>query len=218
MLLKLALAASTLFSIAAIDPQSPPAAPTSKPAASGRYDIDNLHTAVMFKVRHLGVSNSYGRFNQVSGSLILDADKPDEALLQLKIDAKSIDTNDETGVTDAQLDARDKHLRGPDFFNVEEFPTIEFESTTVTDQGAGKLQIVGDLTLHGVTKSVTASAEYIGTNTGVQFGTRVGYEAKFTLNRLDFEMNYMPELLGTEITVLVALEALSAALRRACDR
>lgn len=118
-----------------------------------------------------------------------------------------IDTNDETGVEAGAKDARDTHLRNADFFNVEEFPTIEFESTKVVDLGAGKLEISGDLTLHGVTKSVTATGEYIGTSSGPQFGTVVGFEAKFVLHRRDFGMTYAVELLGTEVTVLVSIEA-----------
>ncbi len=207
MLAKLALAATALASLAAMPP--PPATSTqaATPAASGRYDIDNVHTAVMFRIRHLGASNSYGRFNLVSGSLILDAETPSESMISLKIDAKSIDTNDEAGVEDAAKDARDKHLRGPDFFNVEEFKTIEFESEKVVDKGAGKFEITGPLTMHGVTKNVTVIADYIGTSTGAQWGTVVGYEAKFTVKRADFGMNYLPDLLGSDIDVVISIEA-----------
>lgn len=207
MLSKLVLAASTFGALASLTPQQAAAPAAPKAAPAGRYDVDNVHSAVMFKIRHLGTSNAYGRFNQVKGTLLLDGEKLSESVLKLEIDAKSIDTNDETGVPDEAKDARDKHLRGADFFNVEEFPTLEFESTQVVDQGGGKLEITGDLTMHGVTKRVTATGEYIGTNSGAMFGTIAGFEAKFVLNRLDFGMNYAPEALGTEVTVLVSIEA-----------
>jgi polyisoprenoid-binding protein YceI len=207
MLSKLLIAASTFAALAlAPAPQSTPAAAPKSPAG-GRYDVDNIHSAVMFKVRHLGTSNAYGRFNLVKGTLILDGTNWAEAVLNLEIDAASIDTNDETGVAAEAKDARDTHLRNADFFNVEEFPTIEFESTKVVDKGGGKLEIAGDLTMHGVTKSVTATGEYIGTSSGPRSGTVVGFEAKFTLDRRDFGMNYAVEVLGTEVTVLVSIEA-----------
>ncbi len=207
MLSKLLLAASTFAALALAPAPQSASATEAKPPASGRYDVDNLHSAVMFKVRHLGTSNAYGRFNQVKGTLLLDGADWAAAVLNLTIDAASIDTNDETGVDEAAKDARDKHLRNADFFNVEEFPTIKFESTKVVDKGGGKVELTGDLTLHGVTRSVTATGEYIGTNSGPQFGTVVGFEAKFTLDRRDFGMNYALEVLGTEVTVLVSIEA-----------
>jgi polyisoprenoid-binding protein YceI len=207
MLAKLALAASALATAAAFHPSDLASQEKPKTAASGRYDLDNVHTAVMFKIRHLGTSNSYGRFNQVRGSLIIDAEKPAESMVTLTIDVKSVDTNDETGVPDEAKDARDKHLRGADFFNVEEFPTIEFESTKIEPKEGGDLAITGDFTLHGVTKSLTTVAKFIGANSGVQFGSIVGYEAKLTIDRRDYGMDYAPEAIGTEVEVLISLEA-----------
>ena len=207
MLAKLALAASAFATVAALPPQAAPAPQSAPAAASGRYDIDNLHSAVLFRINHLGASSSWGRFNQIKGSLILDAEKPAESMITLEIDARSIDTNDEAGVPDEQKDARDKHLRSVDFFNVEEFPAITFESEKVVPKGGGKFEITGPMTMHGVTKSITVTAEYVGTATGAYFGTVAGYDARFTIARADFGMNYAPDALGKEIEVILSLEA-----------
>ncbi len=207
MLAKLVLAASAFATLAALPPPAAPVPQAAPAPASGRYDIDNLHSAVLFRINHLGASSSWGRFNQLKGSLILDADQPSESMITLEIDARSIDTNDEAGLPDQQKDGRDKHLRGPDFFNVEEFPTIEFESEKVVPKGGGKFEITGPMTMHGVTKSITVTAEYVGTASGAQFGTVVGYDARFTVARAEFGMNYAPDLLGKEIEVILSLEA-----------
>lgn len=209
LLLKLTLAATALASLAAFPAAGPAAQAQGKEAShSGRYEIDNVHTAVLFQVNHLGVSNSWGRFNRVSGTLIVDDETPAESMIRLEIDAASIDTNDETGVPDAQKDARDKHLRGADFFNVEEFPTLEFESEQVKDLGGGKLEVTGPFTMHGVTRPITAIVTRIGAATGAQFGTRIGYDAQLELDRTQFGMDYLPDLLGTKVKVFISLEAI----------
>jgi len=197
---KLAIAAVALSALgaAAIDPlQAVPAAGRSD-SPDGRYEIDPTHTIVMFKITHLGISNFYGRFNKLSGKLLVDAESPAESMISFSIDAASIDTNHAD---------RDKHLRSPDFFNAAEHPRITFESESVAAKGGKQLEVTGTLSLHGVERKITVLVEQTGSGTVGQFGTRVGYEARFTIQRSDFKMDYMPELLGNDVEILISLEA-----------
>jgi len=197
MLMRL-IAASSLFGAVAMAAAGAPAgADFREDAPDGAYSIDNSHTEVMFKVNHLGISNFYGRFNKVSGKVVVDSASPAESLITLTIDAASVDTNDA---------GRDKHLKSADFFNTEEFATIGFESEKVTATGEKTLDVEGTLEMHGVKKAVTAKVERTGFGTVGQFGTRIGYEARFIVKRSDFGMNYMPGLLGDEVEILVSLE------------
>ncbi len=182
------------------DPAAQAAAGAKKAAgADGRFEIDPVHSVVMFKIKHVGVSNFYGRFNDVGGKLLVDGDKPEESLISLTIKVGSVDTNSAD---------RDTHLKSPDFFNAEEFPTIEFESEKVTSKGAGKLEIAGKLKMHGVEKAITVQAEHTGfANVVMMGGVRVGYEAKFTVKRSDFGVGQnMPDILGDDVEVLVSIE------------
>ena len=165
----------------------------------GRYDVDPVHSSVLFKIKHVGVSNFYGRFNKVSGKLVLDAEDPAESMISLSIDAKSIDTNDAK---------RDAHLRGPDFFNVEEkgFDTLTFESEKVTPKSATEFDVLGKFKLHGVGRTITVAATQVGAG-ATPMGTRVGYECRFTIKRTDYKMNYDTNALGDEVVIVVSVEA-----------
>ncbi len=113
------------------------------PAAPAAWKIDAVHSTVLFKVKHLGTSWSFGRFNGIAGELTLDEAKPENCKLHVEIDASSVDT--------ANKD-RDDHLRSSEFFSAEEFPKIVFSSTSVT-RGSDKYKITGDLALSmGLTK------------------------------------------------------------------
>lgn len=198
MLARVALAASILVPLAFALP-APRQEADSEPAPDGRYDIDPVHSHAIFKVKHLGVSNFYGRFNKIGGKLLVDAADPGESLVQITIDAASVDTNDE---------ARDTHLRSADFFNVEEHPTLSFTSEKVVAKGAGRLEVAGELEMHGVTRPLTVIVEQVGFGKDPRFGTRVGYEARFTIQRSDFGMDYVPDLLGDEVEVVFSLEGM----------
>ena len=176
---------------------SAPARTAVTDGPAGRFDLDGSHTEVMFNVKHLGISNFYGRFDKVTGKVIVDADDPAESMIHLDIDAKSIDTNDA---------ARDKHLRSADFFNVEEHASIVFDSETITAKDATHFEVAGTLEMHGAKKPVMAQVEQTGYGTVGQFGTRVGYEAKLTIKRSEFGMDYMPGGLGEEVEILISLE------------
>jgi polyisoprenoid-binding protein YceI len=163
--------------------------------AADEYVVDAMHTGVQFKISHLGLSWTQGRFNDIAGSFTLDAD-PAKCSFRLTIKPASIDTNNKK---------RDEHLRSPDFFNVKQYPTIKFESTAVKATKDG-YQVTGDLTLHGVTKSVTFAltggrkAEF---PKGVQ---RTGFSTELVVKRSDFGMDKFTEAIGDKVYLAISFE------------
>ena len=161
---------------------SPDAAVTSRTVngaeypAVGTYDIDPSHTELGFAVRHMAVSKVRGRFSTFSGTLEL-AEDPADSKATVTIDAASVDTRDEN---------RDGHLKTADFFDVENHPTWTFVSTSIKPEGATEWKVEGDLTIRGVTKSVTLDAELEGVVKDPYGMHRVGFSARTTINREDF--------------------------------
>lgn len=167
-------------------------------SAAGPFKIDSVHSSVVFRVKHLDVSYFYGRFNEISGQFNLDPADPSSGSIEVEIKAGSVDTNSES---------RDKHLRSPDFFNSKEFPTIRFKSRSIRKAGDDKLEVTGDLELHGVTRPITATIEHTGSgDRGERMGVRSGLEASFTIQRSEFGISYMPGALGEEVRVYAGLE------------
>src|ERR1700719_2804880 len=117
--------------------------------AINHYDIDPTHTTAQFKVRHLMISNVKGEFTRVSGTVDLDTDNPSASSINVTIDAASISTRDEQ---------RDGHLKSADFLDVAKYPSITFKSKEVAATGEG-YEVVGDLTIHGVTGEVALDVE-----------------------------------------------------------
>jgi polyisoprenoid-binding protein YceI len=144
-------------------------------------DTEGAHAAVQFRIKHLGYSWLVGRFNDFKGEFTYDADNLSASQVNVVIDTKSIDSNHAE---------RDKHLRGNDFLEVDTFPKATFESKKVVPGADGKFQIVGDLTLHGVTKSVTIDASYIASGNDPWGGYRAGFEGTTKLTLSDFDMNF----------------------------
>jgi polyisoprenoid-binding protein YceI len=146
-------------------------------AQTSTWTIDPAHSSVNFQIRHLGVSNVHGSLGGVKGTVNLDDKDMSKSSVEATIDATTVSTG---------VDARDKHLKSPDFFDVEKYPTITFKSTSLTNTG-GKLKLIGDLTLHGVTKSVTLDVDGPATpQTDPKGRTRSGFSAEGTLHRADF--------------------------------
>ena len=169
----------------------------SENADAGNYKIDNSHSAVIFRIKHLGVGYCYGRFNQFDGKLTLGEGDADNAI-DITIKADSVDSNDKK---------RDDHLRGQDFFNVKQFPTIAFKSTEFKKSGTGKYSVKGDLTLHGVTKQITVELDHVGAAKDPWGGYRTGFEGSFEIKRADYGITYMPGGLGEDVRIIVAIEA-----------
>jgi polyisoprenoid-binding protein YceI len=166
-------------------------------------DIDRSHSEVVFQVRHL-LSKVRGRFADFSGTIEFDAERPENARVDVAIQAASIDT--------AEPD-RDKHLRSADFFDVETFPELTFRSTSVSPRGDGTYDVRGDLTIHGVTKQVTLAASFLGTAQDPWGNVKFVFEAELTLNRKDFGLSWNAALetggflVGDEVKVTISVQA-----------
>lgn len=168
--------------------------------AQSTWTIDKNHTQVDFQIRHAAVSNVHGSLSNVTGTVVWDEKDLSKASVNATIDATTVSTNNE---------GRDKHLKSPDFFNVEKFPTLTFKSTSVT-RANGKLQVIGDLTLAGVTKSVTLDVDGpTAPVKGMQGGLVTGFSATGTLKRSDFNFGskYSAPILGDEVKFTLDLEA-----------
>lgn len=163
------------------------------------YKIDAVHSQIGFKIRHL-VAKSSGRFTKFEGAITVDAKDIAKSKVEVTIDAASINTDNE---------ARDKHLRGADFFEVDKFPTITFKSTAVKEVEKGKLQVTGDLTMHGVTKSITFPITNAGTRAGMKPGSVVAgfIDGALKLNRNDFGIKTYPGVLGDDVEISLDIEA-----------
>jgi polyisoprenoid-binding protein YceI len=161
---------------------------------SANYTIDNSHTSVIFGVNHLGMSVCYGRFRKVEGQFTLDLSG--ENKFGVSIDANSVDTNDEK---------RDEHLRTPDFFNVKQFPKIEFVSTKVEAIEKG-FNVTGKLTMHGETREIMIPLEKLGEGKTPFGDYRAGFLSQFVLKRSDYEMKNMLQGIGDEITITLSFE------------
>jgi polyisoprenoid-binding protein YceI len=169
-------------------------------AQSSTWTIDHNHSQVNFQIRHMGVSNVRGSISGVTGTVVWDDKDPSKSSVEATIDASTVSTNNE---------ARDKHLKSPDFFNVEKFPTLTFKSTSVSGS-AGKLQVIGDLTLAGVTKSVTLDVDGPTTPITGQGGKLVtGFSITGTLKRSDFNFGskFTNPVLGDDVKFTIDAEA-----------
>ncbi|HWP40906.1 MAG TPA: YceI family protein [Tepidisphaeraceae bacterium] len=167
--------------------------------AAETFKIDPVHSFVVFKIGHLNVGYVWGTFPGPAGSFVVDSGNPAASSLEVHVKAENVHTGN---------DARDKHLRSPDFFDAKQFPTISFKSDSVTPSGDDTYQVSGQLTLHGVTRPLTVTLKKVGEgDKGPQFGYRAGYDTQFTLKRSDFGMTTMPQAVGDEVTVFVSFEA-----------
>lgn len=179
---------------------APEVQPTTSTANATSYKLDGVHSSVVFCIKHLGVSPFYGRFNEMTGSFTFDAAEPEAATFNVEIKTQSVDSNAE---------GRDRHLKSGDFFNAREFPVITFKSTEVTSTGDKTMAITGDLTMHGVTKPITASATFGGEgDRGTRFGYRAGFDIQFNVNRSDFGMDMYASngMLGDDVKLMIGLE------------
>lgn len=187
------------FAAVTLAPGSPAPLVASTATEAATFDVDNGHSCVVFRIKHFGVTNFYGRFNKVGGKVMWDAAAPEKSSISIEIDAASVDTGDTK---------RDDHVRNPDFFSAKEFPTIKFVSKSVKVVGK-QLEVTGDLTLRGVTKSVTAKVDLTGEGE-TRFGYRAGFEANFEIKRSEFGVSAYPDALSDDVRLTVSLETVKA--------
>lgn len=167
------------------------------------FQIDPRHSAAQFAVRHLGISTVRGVFRKVSGTVQYDLSDPSKTVIDVSIDAASIDT---------RVDLRDKDLRSLDFFDVEKYPTITFKSSHVETQGKGKMKIAGDLTIHGVTKEVVLQVD--GPNGPIKDphgNRRMGASATTQIRRKDFGVNGTPDTVADDVLITIDVEIVKPA-------
>ncbi|MFS0756875.1 YceI family protein [Noviherbaspirillum sp. 1P10PC] len=168
-------------------------------APAGNYKIDPVHSVAYFEVGHAGgISRFMGRFNDMSGDLVVDT--PEKSKIRVDVKVDSVDTRSE---------GLDKHLKSPDFFNAVQFPTLSFVSSAVTLNSSGEGTVAGNLTLHGVTKPVTFNLKEIGAGPGPRGDSRVGYTASTTIKRSDFGIAYgIPKAATDEVDLRINIEAI----------
>jgi polyisoprenoid-binding protein YceI len=149
--------------------------------APGVYTVDPVHTNIDFIARHLVASKVRGSFTEFTGAITL-GDSIETSSVEATVQANSITTGNEM---------RDNHLKSADFIELEKYPTLTLKSTKITSKGGDDYEMIGDLTIRGVTKSLPFSLEYLGTNPSFQPGVNVvGFEARTEFDRRDFGVNF----------------------------
>jgi polyisoprenoid-binding protein YceI len=180
------------------------AATSTGPTSATTWNLDPIHSNAQFKVRHMMISNVKGEFHGLKGSLRLDSTDITKSSVEATIDVSTINTREEQ---------RDTHLKSADFFDVALFPTMTFKSTEIQKRGVDTLAASGDLTLHGVTRSVVLDVEGPSAPIRDPYGnTRVGLSAVTRINRKDFGLTWNGALegggimVGDEIAITIDLE------------
>ena len=166
------------------------------------YKVDSDHSGVSFSIRHF-VSNVPGRFKDFDGAIKYDPQNPAASSVNFTIQAASIDTDNAD---------RDNHLKGPDFFDVQKFPTLTFSSTSVKAVDADTLEVTGELTMKGATKKVTVPVELLGSMKTPR-GEKAGFETAFKLDRKEYGITWNRALdtggaiLGDDVKITISVEA-----------
>jgi polyisoprenoid-binding protein YceI len=160
------------------------------------FKIDPVHSSVLFGIKHLGVTDFYGVFKDISGTVTFDKADPAKSSVDLTVPVESIDSRNPK---------RDQHLKSPDFFNAKQFPTLSFKSKKVEASG-DTYKISGDFTLHGVTKPITVEFKKGGEGKGMEGEVRGGGETRFTIKRSDYGMTFMQGALGDEVSIILSFE------------
>lgn len=160
------------------------------------FEVDAVHSSVVFAATHMGVGKQYGWVNQLKGTFAIKADGALD--VDLTLDMASLDTNNKQ---------RDEHLRAADWFNVKQYPTATFKSTAGKALPNGDAEVTGDLTFMGKALPVRVTMKKLGErDIGGRMGYRAGYETTFTIDRVAYGMDEMAGAIGNEVTLMVALE------------
>lgn len=171
----------------------------------GTWNVDPVHSSVEFHVKHLGIATVKGQFKEFEGTLEVT---PDGSRAYGTVKVASVDTREPQ---------RDAHLRSPDFFDADQYPEISFQSTAIRPLDKDTFEIEGDLSIHGVTRSLALNATLEGTETDHQGNPRVGLSATAQINRSDYEMKFNMALgsgnvvVGDKVKILLEISAVKAA-------
>ena len=176
--------------------------------AVSTWNIDPAHSTAEFKVKHMMISNVKGHFTAIKGQLSFNEEDVTKSTVEATIDAASISTRD------AQ---RDAHLKSPDFFEVEKFPTLSFYSTRIVRREDDELDVAGELTIHGITRKVVFKVEGPTEPSKDPWGnTRVGLSAITRINRKDFDLTWNAALetggilVGDDVTITLDVQFVKA--------
>ncbi|HMV10600.1 MAG TPA: YceI family protein [Cyclobacteriaceae bacterium] len=165
--------------------------------AQTTYKVDKAHSKVGFAISHMMISEVEGQFNSFDATIVSAKDDFSDASVEFTADVNTVDTN---------VERRDSHLKSPDFFDAAKYPAITFKSTSFTKTGDKSYKVVGDLTMHGVTKPVTLEATLTGTATGRGGKKLVGFKVTGTVNRIEFGVGSSNPGQGDEVTVTAKTE------------
>jgi polyisoprenoid-binding protein YceI len=199
LLISIALLAGGAYLAAPQATSNPGPAPLEVAAVD--YAVDPGHSGVLFRIKHMGVSNFYGRFNKVEGTYSLNTENPERSTVSIQVDAGSTDTNSKQ---------RDDHINSQDFLNATQYPTILFDSSKVSahEDKENTFSVTGDLEFHGVTKSVSFDATLVG-EADTRMGPRSGFEGELVIQRSDFGMTGMMGALGDEVKLIFFIEGVN---------
>lgn len=164
------------------------------------YNIDAVHSSVIFRAKHMGVAYFYGRFNEFSGNITFNETDVSKSKIEIEVKSASVDTANAK---------RDQHLRSSDFFSVKQFPVITFKSTKISAKAGQEnvLEVTGEFDLHGVKKTITIDVEITGKKTIPQTGKIIGFHTTFNIKRSDYGFNFAMEGVNDDIQITVSVEA-----------
>ncbi len=195
-ILRILSSAGALLLLAGASHAQTPADPNSASVRSGNYVVEPHHTRVLFSVSHFGFSTWYGDFTHASGSLVLDPRHPSAAHLDVTVPIDSVST------TNSKLDGE---LKGADWFDATRFPTSRFISRSVVTTGAGKADVAGDLTLHGITRPVVLHVSFNGAGINPLDKTyTVGFEARGMISRTAFGITKYVPLVSDRVELILS--------------
>ena len=166
--------------------------------AADTYTLDTNHTNIVWYINHFGFSNPSGKFTKVEGTLVLDESNPSNSKVNVTLSPANIESG---------IDKLDEHLKGKDFFDVDQFPEATFVSTSVDVTGKDTAKVTGTLTLHGVSKPIVLDVKLNKIGTNMMNKKTAGFSATTTIKRSDFGISaYLPAL-GDDVKVSIESEA-----------
>lgn len=165
--------------------------------AADTYSVDAAHSFFHFKVTHFGAGYTWGRFNDSSGTFSIDLADPTKSKVEITLKTASVDTANAK---------RDEHLKSPDFFDANTYPTLTFVGKSFKKVSDTRVEVTGDLTLHGKTKSVTMTLDKVGEGPDAWGGYRQGWDGSITIKRSDFGMTFMADGIGDSVTLFISVE------------
>ncbi|WP_426752768.1 YceI family protein [Myxococcus sp. Y35] len=180
--------------------------------ATTTWNIDTTHSGIHFSVRHMVIAKVRGSFRKFSGAVSLD---------EQDVTSSSVAVTIETGSIDTGVEQRDNHLRSPDFFDVEKFPSIRFKSTKVEKTSGNGLKVTGDLTIRDITREVVLEAEQLGVGKDPWGNVKAAFEAKTSVDRRDFGLTWNQALetggvlVGEKIEIALEVQAVKAQAEQA---